>query len=135
MDIQNNQEQQIQVPEYYLLLDDYRYPFLIWWVNLPEKESHKWVIARHYYEFVNIITNNGLPRFISFDHDLDRQAWPIYTSDKPCLTGLDCAQWLINYCEEHKLPFPSAAVHSTSPDGGPKIYNLLNDYLTKKRNG
>lgn len=120
-----NNSEQPPLADYYLLLDDYRYPFLIWWVQLPDRESKKWVIARHYYDFVHIIQNNGIPRFISFDHDLDRQPLPIYTEQFPGKNGLDCANWLINYCKQHSLPFPQCAVHSTNPVDGPKIVEAL----------
>jgi len=127
-----NQEQHIKSPEYYLFLDDYRFPFLVWWVNLPEKESHKWVIARHYYDFVHIIQNNGLPKFISFDHDLDRQALPVYTEQTPGKNGMDCVKWLINICEINNLPFPACAVHSTNPTDGPKMGQVITEYINSK---
>jgi hypothetical protein len=116
---------------YYLLLDDYRFPFLIWWVNLPEPTSHKWVIARHYYDFIHIIENNGIPEFIAFDHDLDRHPFPVYSDERPGKNGLDCANWLIDYCKKHNLKFPNCAVHSTNPTDGPKIVESITNYINK----
>lgn len=133
MNIENNKEQLIKVPEYYLFLDDYRFLFSVWWINLPEPESHKWVIARHYYDFIHIIENNGLPKFVSFDYDLDRQALPVYTNQNPGKSGLDCAQWLINYCQKNNLRFPDCAVHSTNYVDGPKIVNIITNYLNTKK--
>ena len=52
---------------YYLFLDDERYPKQVTWVNLPLVD---WVIVRNYNEFVKKIEEDGMPVFISFDHDL-----------------------------------------------------------------
>ena len=32
--------------------------------------KHDWVVVRSYNEFVDYITKNGLPKLVSFDHDL-----------------------------------------------------------------
>ena len=50
----------------------------------PDKH---WYIVRSYSEFTKYIKNNGVPEFISFDHDLG--------SGK---SGLDCVKWLIENC-------------------------------------
>ncbi|MDP2692430.1 MAG: hypothetical protein Q8O88_02180, partial [bacterium] len=101
--------------KYFLYLDDLRDPF---------KET-KWpdhiytlqtVIVRGYNEFVKCITEKGLPDTVSFDFDLAPEHYK--QGDKSHFTsiegyeklfirnGLDCAKFLINYCETHKEKLP-----------------------------
>ena len=72
---------------------------------------------RSFEEFVSHITNNGLPDFISFDHDLGLQE-----------SGYDCAKWLVNHCLDHKVKLPDFAVHSQNPVGKKNIESLLNNF-------
>lgn len=67
-------------------------------------------------EFINYINENGLPEFISFDHDLG--------AGLP--KGLDCARWLISYCEKNNLKIPQFFVHSANPNGQREINGILN---------
>lgn len=48
--------------------------------------------VRSYAEFVTYIFQNGLPDFISFDHDLGMEE-----------SGFDCAKWLVNYCLDNEV--------------------------------
>src|SRR5438128_2164986 len=98
------------VMSYKLFLDDYREPRdcsvymrsrigFRYLVYLEEE----WTIAKTYDHFTYIITNFGLPDFISFDHDLAEEHYlnDIGTSNpangsEP--TGYHCAKWLITYC-------------------------------------
>lgn len=112
---------------YSLFLDDYRFPNWVNWVQFPP--SH-WIIARHYYDFVEIINKHGLPKFVTFDHDLDLHG--LNMGELPYKTGVDCAQWLIDYCEANSLLFPNCAIHSTNQICGPRIYNLILKYLKEK---
>ena len=55
----------------YLFLDDIRIPEDAYkYTNNHDFISKKWDIVRSYDEFVEYITNKGLPRHIAFDHDL-----------------------------------------------------------------
>jgi hypothetical protein len=56
-----------------LFLDDERFPI-----------GDNWEIVRSYEEAVEFVLNNGLPRFVSFDHDLGTEK-----------TGYDFAKWLL----------------------------------------
>lgn len=76
---------------------------------------------RSYTDFVAYITQNGLPNFISFDHDLGLEE-----------SGFDCAKWLVNYCLDKKKELPEFTVHSQNPVGKQNIESLLNNF--KKRN-
>ena len=71
----------------------------------------------NYVDFVEYITQNGLPDFISFDHDLGEDE-----------SGYDCAKYLVEYCIEHNLSLPKFSVHSQNPVGKENIERLLNNF-------
>lgn len=127
----------------YLFLDDLRYP----------KEAHtytgkrifikkKWDIVRNYNQFVEYIEKNGLPDFISFDHDLadthytPEEYWDDYEANKAYQeslvhnekTGYECAKWLIDYCIDNGYKLPEFYCHSMNPVGRDKINSILNQY-------
>lgn len=74
-------------------------------------------------EFTEFITQNGLPDFISFDHDLGEGK-----------TGYDCAKWLVEFCLDNQLPLPEFVVHSQNPVGKENIESLLNNFKKINRN-
>lgn len=123
---------------YSLFLDDIRNPTNVTWVKLPDVF---WVVVRNYDEFVNYIQKYGLPEFITFDHDLSFEHYPIseqnpgnhipydqYTEK----TGYDCAKWLISYCLDRGLDFPNYTVHSMNPVGKSNIISLIESYKKMK---
>lgn len=127
---------------YNLFLDDLRSP-----QDAYDQEKHEmftkkeWVVVRNYDEFVSYIHNNGLPELVSFDHDLHEEhytpkeywadyeksmlfqdaASPKYTNP----TGYECAQFLIDYCEEYQKPLPEYYSHSANPVGRDRINDIL----------
>lgn len=111
-----------------LYLDDMRTP----------RENHylSWHIVRTHAEFVNFIRQQGLPRFISFDHDLGDEAirigaaaeWKDFDyslTTEP--TGFDSAKWLQEYCLDTDQLMPPFTVHSANPPGAENILGLLNN--------
>ena len=70
-----------------------------------------------YEEFTEFISRNGLPDFISFDHDLGLGK-----------TGYDCAKWLVEFCLDKNLILPEFQVHSQNPVGKEYIEALLNNF-------
>ena len=93
-----------------LYLDDIRNP-----------KSEGWIVARSYKEFVDSISNHGLPEEISFDHDLGENSE----------TGYDCAKWLCDYCWTNGLPIPTWNVHSANPVGRDNIVAILQNFEKK----
>lgn len=77
---------------------------------------------RSYVEFVAYITQNGLPDFISFDHDLGLGE-----------SGFDCAKWLVNYCLNNNVKLPGFAVHSQNPVGKKNIESLLENFRKQSK--
>jgi hypothetical protein len=133
-----------------LWLDDYRCPF-----NTPDEPAHPYLqmfcpeyvgkedkIAwvKSYDEFKAWIGDNGMPKWISFDHDLadehyapesrygDYNTWASEQGFKE-KTGMDCAKWLVDYCIDNNCELPLWAIHSANPSGVENIRNLLRNFL------
>lgn len=100
--------------EYCLWLDDYR----------PKpKGTRQWEIAKSLQEFKRVIQVNGIPSFVSFDHDLNEKHYTGDFSDN--LTGLDAIQWLLSYCKQMKAEFPMYSIHTMNVDKGVEMKQLL----------
>lgn len=118
-----------------LYLDDVRTPT----TTLPG--YNPWDVVRNYDEFVAYIEKNGVPDMISFDHDLADEHMndyyqqvgengyqdPSYDQFKE-KTGLNCADWLITYCEQNNTQLNKCCVHSHNPVGAINIQALINGY-------
>ena len=112
---------------YNLFLDDERLPQRVTWVNLP---AGPWSVVRSYKEFCEYITKNGLPYFVTFDHDLsieDQNKNPATMQFKE-KTGMDCAKWLVEYCIVNNLPFPAYEVHSMNVIGKMNIKSYIESF-------
>ena len=120
---------------YNLFLDDdpKRIPDKLTWIELPKVE---WVIVPNYNDFINTILEKGIPKIVSFDHDLgdssyreffraNREDGVIHYDNIKEKTGYHCAQWLANYCIDNKLPIPVYDVHSMNPIGAANICSVL----------
>lgn len=114
---------------YNLFLDDCRIPSHVKWVDLP---VCAYVLVRNYKSFVEFIKLRGVPKFISFDHDLADQHYEpnseLDYSKYTEKTGYDCAKWLINYCLDNNLEFPNYCVHSFNPVGKQNIISLIENF-------
>ena len=98
-----------------------------------------WSLVRNYTEFVEYIERNGLPDLISFDHDLADFHYEFKPEDYESMseeemikrfgsmekTGLDCAIWLVEFCQEKELTIPEYLVHSANPQGKENIIKYL----------
>lgn len=137
------QDYNLEEKGYSIFLDDYRQPVnCVGYVHMfglrPDTYiNREWVVVKNYLEFVNYIKEHGLPKLLSFDHDLadihyqvDNEDWKFHTSEQLSVeeTGLDCAQWLIDYCINNKLKLPEYMVHSMNPVGRENINKLLANY-------
>ena len=96
--------------------------------------ANDWAIVRCYDEFVSYITKNGLPDFISFDHDLADDHYVAYMElQKGHLegsvptekTGFECAKWLVDFCLDNDGQIPDFIVHSANPVGKKNIESYL----------
>ena len=111
---------------YNLFLDDERLPQRVTWVNLP---SGPWTVVRSYKEFCECVTKNGLPYFVTFDHDLsveDQNKHPI-TGKFVEKTGMDCAKWLVEQWMDGK-PVVDVVIHSANAIGSGNMMGYINNY-------
>lgn len=126
---------------YHLFLDDLRNPDVCSeYTKNPIYDEVEWEIVRNYDQFVAFITANGLPKIVSFDHDLAEAHYhesmykggKVYmeyietTSEK---TGYDCVKWMIDYCLDNKTTFPIWYIHSMNPAGSENMKCLILNYL------
>lgn len=116
---------------YNLFLDDIRDPLqCVSYMKNPIYENLEWVIVRSYDEFVEMISKNGLPEVISFDHDLSTDDAIASSFGEPLTekTGFDCARWLTEYLLDTNLTCPYFLVHSMNPTGKVNIESLLYNF-------
>jgi hypothetical protein len=118
-----------------LYLDDIRTPT----TTIPG--YHPWNVVRNYDEFEKWIIENGVPDLVSFDHDLGQEHiddyWrqfqqqgyqePSYSSYKE-KTGMDCANFLVGYCQKMNVSLKKCSVHSSNPVGAKNIQDFLNGF-------
>ena len=136
----------------FLWLDDIRNPFIPSYIdqyvqltkfyNLKKVHNVEIVWVRSYLEMQEWIIQNGLPDYISFDHDLadehytppkywvDYQASKQYqdAQDYKEKTGLDCAKYIIDYCIDYNRPLPQYFCHSANPVGSDNILSMLSNF-------
>lgn len=132
--------------DYNLFLDDERVPLdcatYMSSFKVDCKIYHQpWEIVRSYSQFKEIIEKRGLPELISFDHDLadnwklreslDSKEWFDEKENRE-YTGMDCAKWLTQYCEEKDILLPKFVVHSANPVGRENIKSYLTNFQLRQ---
>jgi len=120
---------------YNLLLDDdpYRTPQNIYnYTNCEVYLKYKWDVVRNYDEFVKFVTEHGVPRTISYDHDLHDSHYKSQVKvDYNVVekTGWHCAKWLIDYCMDNNVDLPEEVyIHSMNIVGAMNIKSLFTSY-------
>lgn len=109
---------------YNLFIDDERVPLDIKWGSWQDQALYRdndWVIARNWFEVLEIILAFGFPKLISFDHDLGKNE----------MTGYEIAKKLGDLIMDGiKLPTDFAyMVHSKNPVGSENIRKYMNNFL------
>lgn len=128
------------IPTGALFLDDIRMPKDVYeYIKNDIYLSLNWDIVRNYNDFVQYITDTGLPDIISFDHDIadshytPQHLWDDYDASKKWQeeqvhtekTGYDCAKWLVEYCLINDLDLPFCYVHSQNVVGRDNINSYI----------
>lgn len=127
-----------------LFLDDKRMPsdaFIekLWDIPHNIYIEEDWDIVESHWEFVKWIIDNGIPRMISFDHDLapshytPKHLWNDYEKSKEWQdeqihnepTGLFSAIHIVEHCRKLNIELPICYVHSANPVGRDKILKAL----------
>jgi len=89
--------------------------------------ENDWNVVRSYDEFIDFIKTNGVPKFISFDHDLSDEHYNnnILSDSYVEKTGFECAKWLVDFCLDNTKQLPEFMVHSANPVGKKNIESYL----------
>ena len=76
----------------------------------------QWTAVSNYWQFKDYILRNGVPDFVSLDHDLgkDPQTCALRDSGQYAPTGTDCALFLTSYCVRNHIPLPKYYIHSAN---------------------
>lgn len=96
-------------------------------LRTPKTTDKDWVILRSSAEIIEYVKKNGMPSFISFDHDLGGDD-----------TAMVFIKWVIEYDLDNDgkiIPADfSWFVHSANPVGAGNIEGLLSSYMGAKTN-
>lgn len=122
----------------WLFVDDMRNP--------PEHLRGHFDVVRDFDQFTEYIESYGIPRLISFDHDLHPQHTMIfyegYNWCGPCEskrnltmvpTGYDCAVWLVEHCERNNMVLGEVCVHSLNPVTAQRIAGVIFNHQDKNK--
>ena len=90
--------------------------------NLFKQYNVNFTWVKNYGAFVKEIEEKGMPDLISFDYNL---TYGGANAEGKVLTGIDCANWLIQYCKENGTPMPKCYVHSANKRYGPELNRVL----------
>jgi len=103
--------------------------------NLLKNYNVKFVWVKNFYQFVDYIKKNGIPQFISFDHDLNNRGGGDGLSDEQKLenNGANCARWLVEYCRKNGCSLPRFYIHSANPRGSVEINKVLTNEQHKQQ--
>ena len=109
----------IKMSGYKLFIDDERF---------PPKDGGNWVIARHWEDVMMMLRIHGMPKFISFDHDLGDVKHDGYDIAK-FIVDLDISGKQ-NDDTDFQIPDNfTFYVHSQNPIGKRNIEMYLQNYL------
>lgn len=109
-----------------IFIDDERNPSDVSWLHYDP--DIQWTIVRTYSEFKEEIRNNGIPKYISFDHDLAD-----YDEDGREYTGLTCAKYLIDIVIHDGVELPEHFYyHTQNPIGKENIKGYIENYIEFK---
>ena len=87
-----------------------------WYNQNMSNNEIQWTAVSNYWEFKNYILKNGVPDFVSLDHDLgkDHQTGALRDSGQHAPSGTDCAMFLVSYCLRKHIPLPKHYIHSAN---------------------
>lgn len=87
-----------------------------WYQKNMKGVQIQWTAVSNFWQFKEYIEANGVPDFVSLDHDLGKE--PITKARKDAgeyaPTGADCALFLISYCLRSGVPIPKNYIHSAN---------------------
>lgn len=113
---------------YGLFLDDERIPSDVTWISLPKTY---WFVCHDFDWFKFSVTEGGMPKFVSFDHDL--QDFDKNTGEE--YTGMTCLKWLVEYCMDNNLNIPICFFHTQNPIGKINMETYYNNAVKHYHKG
>jgi len=95
-----------------------------------------WKVVRSYDQFVFSIKNHGVPRVVSFDNDLHRDHYDIFSKAslegffdwkfvQPKM-GLHALEFLIDFCKTNEIELPIIYIHTANPFAREEMNKILN---------
>lgn len=104
------------------------------YTDLMKQYKINFVWVKNLYQFIEYIEKNGVPEFISFDHDLNNRGGGEGLSDEQKLNnnGANCAMWLVKYCQKTHSKMPKFFIHSANDRGSEEINRILNNNMKHK---
>jgi hypothetical protein len=99
---------------WFLFLDDLRTPYDAGFKN---GAASRFVVARSTMEAVMLVRENGMPKAISFDHDLGGAD-----------TAMVFLRWLANDFWDGNMPVPEFHIHSANPVGKANIASFMSSW-------
>jgi len=118
-----------------LFLDDERKPNdVLKYYNNDIYWHEDWILVKNYTEFIDYISNNKMPKIISFDHDLSEEHYKyasaenIPYSEFKIKTGYHCLLWLLLFCNSRKIKLPEILIHTLNITGFNNLRNLVDAY-------
>lgn len=111
-----------------VFIDDERNPKDVTWVEYDKNIN--WVIVRNFREFKEEIKSNGIPKYISFDHDLAD-----FDEDGNEYTGMSCMKFLVEYIQSSDEDLPQFFYfHTNNPIGKENMRSYYKNFLEFKNN-
>lgn len=113
-----------------LFLDDIRKPEDVFFYTkntIYLKED--WIILKNHDEFIKFVIKNGMPKLISFDHDLGDEHYikpPPYKEK----TGFETLKWVCNYAINNNVKLSKMLFHSANVIGRK---NMITYYINFKK--
>jgi len=111
---------------YQLFIDDERDPIDVKWGTWQEQALYRdsdWIVARNWFEVLELVVTYGFPSLISFDHDLgDGEQTGYEIARKLCDMVMDGVEMPNNF---------QFLVHSKNPVGAENIRTYMNNFLNQ----
>ena len=110
--------------QYNLFIDDERVPMDVKWGSWEDQALYRdseWIIARDWFEVLELVVSLGFPSLISFDHDLgDKQKTGYEIAQKLCDMIMDGVELPVGF---------QYRVHSKNPVGAENIRSFMNNFI------
>jgi ribA/ribD-fused uncharacterized protein len=121
--------------KYKLFLDDNRRVKDVTWVTLP---NGPWVVARSYEDFIFLVAQYGVPEFVTYDCDLCVEHYRAFFAlgqhyvkkyvDFETKCGIDCVNFLLDYCHAKKENHPPFIIHTKNHYAAEHMFKLISNF-------